>query len=66
MRGARVDARHAGKVAGPGGLLVITWEHGGMLLDTGFRADDRTTHAVWARPWTISSAPRAHAPEETP
>ncbi len=55
IRDARVDSAHAGKVVGPGGVLVITWElgrsgpDGGALLDTGFRADHHDQHDVWVR-----------------
>jgi hypothetical protein len=42
VRAVRADRALAGKVLGPGGLLVVTWEHHGTLLDTGFAADDRT------------------------
>jgi cbb3-type cytochrome oxidase subunit 3 len=41
VRAVRADRALAGKVLGPGGMLVITWEHRGALLDTGFAADDR-------------------------
>jgi hypothetical protein len=41
VRDVRTDRAHAGKVLGPGGLLVVTWEHRGRLLDSGFAADDR-------------------------
>ncbi len=37
LRGARHDRGIAGKVVPPHGVLVITWRHGGHLLDTGFR-----------------------------
>lgn len=39
----------AGKVIGEGGLLVISWRLGDVLLDTGFRADDKTAHPAWVR-----------------
>ena len=41
IRAVRTDRAHAGKVLGPGGMLVLTWEHRGTLLDTGFAPDDR-------------------------
>jgi hypothetical protein len=41
VRAVRADRALAGKVLGPGGMLVVTWEHRGALLDTGFSADDR-------------------------
>ncbi|WP_079032053.1 PH-like domain-containing protein [Streptomyces specialis] len=47
IRGARLDKGIAGKVLTEGGLLVITWEHGDRLLDSGFRADHPAEHAEW-------------------
>ena len=41
IRAVRADRALAGKVLGPGGMLVLTWEHRGRLLDTGFVPDDR-------------------------
>ncbi len=57
LRGARHDQGIAGKVVPPHGLLVVTWEHGDLTLDTGFRltdeavADKGTTeaHNAWVR-----------------
>jgi hypothetical protein len=40
IRGVRYDNAIAGKVLEPGGLLVITWDHGGTLLDIGLRVHD--------------------------
>ena len=40
LRGARLDQGIAGKVVPPHGLLVVTWQHGDHLLDTGFRLTD--------------------------
>jgi hypothetical protein len=37
LRGARHERGIAGKVVPPHGLLVVTWEHGDLLLDSGFR-----------------------------
>ena len=37
LRDARHDQGLAGKVVPPHGLLVVTWQHGDLLLDTGFR-----------------------------
>jgi hypothetical protein len=39
LRGARQDQGIAGKVMPPHGVLVVTWEHGDYLLDSGFRLD---------------------------
>ncbi|MGW4163172.1 PH-like domain-containing protein [Streptomyces sp. NPDC004788] len=47
LREARLDKGIAGKVLTEGGLLVVTWEHGGKLLDSGFRADRADDHAAW-------------------
>ena len=47
LRGARLEKGIAGKVLTEGGLLVITWEHGGRNLDSGFRFDRAAEHAVW-------------------
>jgi hypothetical protein len=37
---ARHDQGIAGKVVPPHGLLVVTWVHGDLTLDTGFRVSD--------------------------
>jgi hypothetical protein len=47
LRGARLDKGIAGKVLAEGGLLIITWEHGGTLIDSGFRSDRAAGHAEW-------------------
>ncbi|MEC4015547.1 PH-like domain-containing protein [Streptomyces sp. H27-D2] len=47
LRGARLDKGIAGKVLTEGGLLVITWEHGDQLIDSGFRSDHAAEHAGW-------------------
>lgn len=57
LRGARHDMGIAGKVVPPHGVLVVTWQHGDLTLDTGFRltdeavADKGTTeaHNHWIR-----------------
>jgi hypothetical protein len=59
LRGARHDQGIAGKVVPPHGVLVVTWQHGDLTLDTGFRLtefDLRGTvrspgdeHDVWVR-----------------
>ena len=59
LRGARTDNRIAGKVVPEGGLLVVTWEHGGKLLDSGFRADSPAEHENWVT--AIEVLMRAHA-----
>jgi hypothetical protein len=49
LRGARLDKAIAGKVLTEGGLLIITWEHGGRLLDSGFRSDRAAEHPDWVQ-----------------
>lgn len=49
LREARLDKGIAGKVLTEGGLLVVTWEHGGKELDSGFRSDTAAEHAEWVR-----------------
>jgi hypothetical protein len=49
LRGARHDQGIAGKVVPPHGLLVVTWQHGGYTLDTGFRMTDPDSHRTWVR-----------------
>ncbi|MEU8874693.1 hypothetical protein AB0D24_26835 [Streptomyces javensis] len=47
LRGARLDKGIAGKVLAEGGLLVITWQLGEKLLDSGFRSDHAAEHTAW-------------------
>ncbi|MET9732199.1 hypothetical protein ABZZ79_16590 [Streptomyces sp. NPDC006458] len=47
LREARLDKGIAGKVLTEGGLLVVTWEHGDKLLDSGFRSDRAAEHGEW-------------------
>ncbi|WP_406216854.1 hypothetical protein [Streptomyces decoyicus] len=47
LRGARLDKGIAGKVLTEGGLLIVTWEHGGRQIDSGFRSDRADEHPVW-------------------
>lgn len=65
LRGARQDQGIAGKVVPPQGVLVVTWKHGDLLLDSGFRLEpppDRPrvsdTHSDWIR--SISKLVRDH------
>jgi hypothetical protein len=44
---ARLAPALAGKVMGEGGLLVIRWRLGDAVLDTGFRADDKSRYPEW-------------------
>ena len=70
LRGARHDQGIAGKVVPPHGLLVVTWQHGDYLLDTGFRlsadkleqgasAGTTTAHNLWVR--SISKIAKEHS-----
>jgi hypothetical protein len=64
IKGARHDQGIAGKVVPPHGLMIVTWQHGDLMLDTGFRlqSDDITAaHNVWIR--TLSKLARTQ--EET-
>ncbi|MER6442529.1 hypothetical protein ABT275_40390 [Streptomyces sp. NPDC001185] len=47
LREARLDKGIAGKVLTEGGLLVVTWAHGGRLIDSGFRSDRAAEHGAW-------------------
>ncbi|MGP4004503.1 PH-like domain-containing protein [Streptomyces sp. 8N706] len=47
LRGARLDKGIAGKVLTEGGLLVVTWQHGDRLIDSGFRSDSAAEHPAW-------------------
>ncbi len=58
LRGARHDQGIAGKVVPPHGLLVVTWQHGDLTLDTGFRMTEfdakgsakvSDEHTAWVR-----------------
>lgn len=43
----RTGQKMAGKVMGTDGLLVITWQLGDELVDTGFRGDDVDVYPDW-------------------
>lgn len=47
LREARLDKGIAGKVLTEGGLLIVTWQLGDRLLDSGFRSDRSAEHADW-------------------
>jgi hypothetical protein len=47
LRGARLARGIAGKVVPPHGVLVLTWQHGDLLLDSGFRLVDPAQHESW-------------------
>jgi hypothetical protein len=55
ITGARLAPGLAGKVVGAGGLLVISWRYGEDVVDTGFRADDKSAYPAWVRALTPSS-----------
>jgi len=44
---ARLAPGLVGKVMGEGGLLTVRWQLGNALLDTAFRADDKSTYPAW-------------------
>jgi hypothetical protein len=44
IRAAQVGDALAGKVVGKGGLLLLDWDLGGVLVTSGFRADDHADH----------------------
>ena len=46
-REARLDKGIAGKVLTEGGLLIVTWEHGDRLIDSGFRSEHAAEHNEW-------------------
>ncbi|MFF9333124.1 PH-like domain-containing protein [Streptomyces albogriseolus] len=52
LREARLDKGIAGKVLTEGGLLVITWQHGDRLIDSGFRSDHAAEHTDWVEALT--------------
>ncbi|MGW6239903.1 PH-like domain-containing protein [Streptomyces sp. NPDC055094] len=47
LREARLDKGIAGKVLAEGGLLIVTWQHGDKLIDSGFRSDHSADHTAW-------------------
>jgi carbamoyl-phosphate synthase small subunit len=57
---AEVTDAQAGKWVGDGGVLLLSWRLGGVALDSGFRAEDHSTHQRWAdalRPKGFRGAP---------
>lgn len=48
LRRVRVDRKLANKVVPGGGMLVVTWQLGEHVLDTGFRGDDKARQNEWA------------------
>jgi hypothetical protein len=65
LRGARLDQAIAGKVLPEGGLLVVTWEQGSTLIDSGFRADHAADHPAWVERINAISGDRAVAFTDT-
>ncbi|MFF2655442.1 hypothetical protein [Streptomyces sp. NPDC058045] len=63
LRGARLDKGIAGKVLTEGGLLIVTWEHGDRLLDSGFRSDRSAEHPRWVE--AIDALATAPTPSTT-
>lgn len=64
ITGVRLDRRLAGKVMTRDGLLVITWHPPGsnepdLLIDTGFRADDKTIYPEWTAELTAGPGGKA-------
>ena len=62
LLGAAVTDAQAGKWIGEGGVLLLTWRLGELVVDSGFRADDHGLHARWAavlasqdRPVTVAA-----------
>ncbi|KUO11302.1 hypothetical protein AQJ58_14810 [Streptomyces sp. DSM 15324] len=47
LREALLGKGIAGKVLTEGGLLVVTWQHGDKLIDSGFRSDHAAEHTEW-------------------
>ncbi|GAA4618429.1 transporter [Saccharopolyspora hordei] len=43
----RLDHKLANKVVPGAGLVVVTWQLGEVLLDTGFRGDDKDVQTEW-------------------
>jgi hypothetical protein len=54
LRGARHDQGIAGKVVPPHGVLVVTWQHGNLTLDSGFRLEPPTDGQGSAAPATVT------------
>lgn len=47
VEGARTARGLAGKVMTADGLLVVRWQLGDRVLDTGFRGDDKDVYEQW-------------------
>ncbi len=56
---ARTDNRLAGKVMTKDGLLVLRWRVGEAVVDTGFRADDKSAYPRWVQAIISNAGSRA-------
>ncbi|MFE2444416.1 PH-like domain-containing protein [Streptomyces melanosporofaciens] len=65
LRGARLDKGIAGKVLAEGGLLVITWQLGEKLIDSGFRSDHAAEHPAWVDALTTPDSDQNHPTNQT-
>ncbi|GAA1665910.1 hypothetical protein [Streptomyces yatensis] len=65
LRGARLDKGIAGKVLAEGGLLVITWQLGEKLIDSGFRSDHAAEHPAWVDALTTSDSDQNNPSNQT-
>lgn len=61
---ARLDRGIANTVVGAGAVVVLTWEHGGRLLDTGLRGPSPEANARWVA--AVDAARAGRAGERTP
>ncbi|MCX4552237.1 hypothetical protein OG204_05570 [Streptomyces sp. NBC_01387] len=61
LREARLDKGIAGKVLTEGGMLIITWQHGDELLDSGFRSDHSAGQADWVDAVNAMTRPVTHS-----
>ncbi|MFD8088788.1 PH-like domain-containing protein, partial [Streptomyces malaysiensis] len=65
LRGARLDKGIAGKVLAEGGLLVITWQLGEKLIDSGFRSDHAVEHPAWVDALSSADNDQNHPSNQT-
>ncbi|AQA15108.1 hypothetical protein HUF15_13090 [Streptomyces samsunensis] len=65
LRGARLDKGIAGKVLAEGGLLVITWQLGEKLIDSGFRSDHAAEHPAWVDALSSADNDQNHPSNQT-
>jgi hypothetical protein len=62
LRAARTDRALAGKVMSADGLLVVRWQLGDHLLDSGFRGDDKDSYPRWVA--ELNRLAERHAPAD--